>query len=89
MMMYISEETLESNSPNKIKNWNVKLVNLMLWVKETRFLDQHELCKCNCKLNENVCNSRQQWNCNECWCQWKELDDQGSCERNYIWNPEL
>ena len=31
----------------------------MLRVNETRFLIQHELCKCKCGLNESVCNSKQ------------------------------
>ena len=31
----------------------------MLGVNETRFLVQHESCKCKCKLNEIVCNSKQ------------------------------
>ena len=32
--------------PNKVKNMNVKLFNLMLRVNEARFLVQNESCKC-------------------------------------------
>ena len=32
-------------------------------------------------------NSKQTWNCDECWCECKELDGQGSCEKCYMWNP--
>ena len=26
------------------------------------FLVQHESCECKCRLNENVCNSKEKWN---------------------------
>ena len=61
--------------PNKVKNMNVKVFNLMLVVNETRFLVQNKLCECKCGLNESVCNSKQKWNHNECWCECKKLDD--------------
>ena len=35
---------------------------------------------CKCGLNENVCNSKQKWNHDECWCERKELDDCISCK---------
>ena len=46
----------------------------MSGVNETRFLVQHESCNCKCRLNESVCNSKQRWNHDECWCEYKELD---------------
>ena len=36
---------------SKVKNMNVKVFNLMSGVNETRFLVQHELCECKCRLN--------------------------------------
>ena len=27
------------------------------------------------------------WVHDECWCEFKELDDRGSCKDNYMWNP--
>ena len=45
-------------APNKGKNMNVKVFNLMSEVNETIFLVQRESCKCNCRLNENVYNSK-------------------------------
>ena len=47
---------------NKVKNINVKLLNLMAGVNKTRFLVQHELCKCKYGLNESVCNTKQKLN---------------------------
>ena len=41
-------------------------------VNETRFLVQHESCECQCGLNENVCNSKQEWNHDKCLCESKE-----------------
>ena len=45
--------------PNKVKNMNLKVFNLMSKVNETRLLVQHESCECKCGLNESVCNSKQ------------------------------
>ena len=27
------------------------------------------------------------WVHDECWCEFKELDDRGSCKDDYMWNP--
>ena len=43
----------------KLKSMNVKVFDLMLGVNEIKFLLQCESCACKCKLNENVCNSKQ------------------------------
>ena len=66
---------------------NVKIFHLTLVVNETRFLVQHESCECKCGLHENVCNSKQICNHNECRCECKELDDRSFCEKGYMWNP--
>ena len=39
---------------------NGKLFNLASGVNESRFIVQHELCKCKCGLNESVCVIRSQ-----------------------------
>ena len=31
----------------------------MLRTNETRFIEWHEICKCECKFGENVCNNKQ------------------------------
>ena len=38
------------------------------------------MCKCKCKLNGNVCNSKQEWNHDECV-------DSSSWRDGYMWNP--
>ena len=45
--------------PNKVKNMNIRVFNLMSALNETRFLVQHESCECKCGLKESVCNSKQ------------------------------
>ena len=73
--------------PNKVKIMNVTVFNLVSGVNETRCLVQHEPCECKCVLNERVCNSKQNWNHNECRCECKELDGWSSCKDDYMWNP--
>ena len=45
------------------------------------------MCKCKCRLDASVCNSKQRWNNEKCWCECKELIDKGTCDKEYIWNP--
>ena len=57
----------------------------MSGVNKTKFLVQHESQEYKCGLNETVCNSKQKWNHDECWCECKELDDSSSCKYHYMW----
>ena len=54
---------------------NIKVFNLISGLNETRFIVQHKLCECKCGLDEIVCNSKQKWNPDEFWCDFKKLDD--------------
>ena len=56
--------------PNKVKNINVKVFNLMLRLIETRFLVHYEFFECECRLNKNVCNWKQNLNYGKCWCEY-------------------
>ena len=38
---------------------------------ETRHIEWHEKCKCECKLWANVCNSKQHWNKDKYRCESK------------------
>ena len=73
--------------PDIAKNLSVEVFNLMPRTNETRFIEWHETCKCECKFGENVCNNKQLWNKNKCWCECKELIDKGVCDKGFIWNP--
>ena len=43
-------------------------------------------CKCECKLNSNVCNNKQRWNKDKCRCECKELVNKQECDKGFIWN---
>ena len=63
--------------PDVVKNFNVKIFNLMSRTNETRFIEWHETCKCECKFGANVCSNKQCWNKNKCRYGCKELIDKG------------
>ena len=73
--------------PDVIKNFNVKVFNLMSRTNETRFIELHETCKCKCRLDAIICNNNQRWNKNKGRCECKELIDKGICDKRFIWNP--
>ena len=74
--------------PNIIKNINMKVYNFLMRLNETRNVFWHESCKCVCRLNSSVCNSKQIWNSNTCRCDCNE-DFAGiiNCTKGYMWNP--
>ena len=73
--------------PDVIKDLNVRVFNLMSKTNETRFIKWHETCKCICRLDGIICNSKQRWNEDKCRCECKELIDKGVCDKEYIWIP--
>ena len=73
--------------PDAVKNLNVRVFNLMSKNNETRHIEWHDSCKCICRLDKIICNSKQQWNKDKCRCECKELIDKGVCDKGYIWNP--
>ena len=73
--------------PDIIKKLNVKVFNLMSRTNETRHIEWHETCKCECRLDAIVCNNKQRWNKNKCRCECKELINKGVCDKGFIWNP--
>ena len=72
--------------PDVVKNVNVKVFNLMSKTHETRHIEWHETCKCECKFGDNVCNNKQSWNKDKCRYECKELIDKGVCDKGLIWN---
>ena len=73
--------------PDVVKNLNVRVFNLMSRTNEARHIEQHETCKCKCKLDASVCNNKLRWNDDKCRCECKELIDKGVCDKGFIWNP--
>ena len=74
--------------PKIIKNVNMQVYNFLMRLNETRNILWHESCKCVCRLNSSVCNSKQIWNSNTCRCDCNE-DFAGiiNCNKEYTWNP--
>ena len=42
-----------------VKNWNIKVLNLVSRTNKTRHIKWHETCKCKCRLDASVCNNKQ------------------------------
>ena len=76
--------------PNTIKNVNTKFYNILMRLNETRNVLWHESCKCVCRLNSSVFNSKQIWNSDTCSCDCNE-DFAGiiNCTKGYMWNPSI
>ena len=73
--------------PDVIKDLNVRVFNLMSKTNETRFIKWRENCKCICRLDGIIFNSKQRWNEDKCRCEYKELIDKDICDKGYVWNP--
>ena len=76
--------------PKIIKNVNMKVYNFLMRLNETCSVLWHGSCKCVCRLNSSVCNSKQIWNSDTCRCNCNE-DFAGiiSCDKGYRWNPSI
>ena len=74
--------------PNIVKRINMKVYNFLMRLNKTRNVLWHESCKCVCRLNSSVCNSKQIWNSDTCRCDSNE-DFSGimTCNKGYTWNP--
>ena len=74
--------------PNIVKRVNMKVYNFLIRLNEARNVLWHESCKCVCRLNSSVCNSKQIWNSDTCKCDCNE-DFAGimTCNKGYMWNP--
>ena len=71
-----------------IKNVNMKVYNFLMRLNETRNVLWHESCKCVCRLNSSVCNSKQIWNSDTCRCDFNgDFTGIISCDKGYTWNP--
>ena len=44
--------------PDVVKNLNVKVFNIMSRTNETKCIEWHETCKCECTFGGNVCNNK-------------------------------
>ena len=73
--------------PDVVKNFNVKVVNLVSRTNETRHIEWHKTCKCKCRFEHIVCNTKQRWDNDKSSCECKELIDKDVSNKGFIWNP--
>ena len=66
----INDPYAKLHGPDAVKNFKVKAFNLLSKTNETRYIEWHETCKCNCKLDDSVCNNKH-WNEDKCMCEYK------------------
>ena len=73
--------------PNIINRINMKVYNFLMRLNETRNVLWHESCKCVCRLNLSVCNSKQIWNSDTCTCDCNEnFAGIINCTKGCTWN---
>ena len=73
---------------NIVKKVNMKVYNFLMRLNETRNALWHESCKCVCRLDSSVCNSKQIWNSDTCKCDCNEyFAGIMTCNKGYMWNP--
>ena len=59
----------------------------MILTNETRHIEWHESCRCICRLDKIICNSKQRWNKDKCRRECKELIDKEVCDKGYFFDP--
>ena len=74
--------------PDIAKRVNMRVYKFFMRLNETRIVLWHESCKCVCRLNSSVCNSKQIWNSDTCKCDCNEdFASIMTCNKGYMWNP--
>ena len=73
--------------PNVVKNVNLKVFNLLSRTNKTRYIEWHETCKCQYRLEASVCDNKQRWNSDQCRCECEELINKRVYDKGFIWNP--
>ena len=66
-----------------IRNISVKVFDLISQQNELRQVSFNESCKCNCLLNETVCNDKQRWNKDNCRYECLKIE---KCDITSFWN---
>ena len=57
--------------PDTVQDLNVRVFNLIPRTNEMRHMKWHETCKCICRLDKIICNSKQRRNEDKCRCECK------------------
>ena len=70
-------------TPDIVKNFTVKVFDLMTLENTTKQVQFHGSCKCVCKINSSVCSEKQRFNKNKCRC---ECLINKKCQNDFVWN---
>ena len=52
--------------PNKAKDLNLSVFNMITGIKKSKTLTKHISCECKCRFDGRKCNSDQWWNNDKC-----------------------
>ena len=69
--------------PDVVRNISVKSFDLISRKNVLKNITFHKSCKCNCLLDEKVCNNNQKRNKRKCRCESLEIK---KCESGSFWN---
>ena len=72
--------------PNKMKDINVTIFNMITKKNEAKKMVKHISCDCKCKFNSLSCSSNQKWNNETCQ---SDHTNYGTCKKDYSWNPSI
>ena len=61
-MLEVLNETNKVCVPNKTKDLNLSLFNIITEINELKTLTNHISCKCKYKFEDRKCKSNQKWN---------------------------
>ena len=65
--------------PNKTEDLNLRMLNLIKGINESKTLTKHKSWECKCGFGWRKCNSDQFWNNDKCRCECKKPH---VCERD-------
>ena len=68
---YVDDLSTKICNPNKTKDVNVTVFNMLTNKNEAITIVKHVSCDCECKFNSQACNSDQKWNNDNCQCECK------------------
>ena len=66
--------------PNKTKNENVKVFNMITRINEVKALLKHISCDCKFTFDSPACNLGQKWSIDKCKCECKKYH---TCKKDY------
>ena len=70
-------------TPDFVKTIIVKVFDLISQKNVLRNVSFRKSCKCDCLLDEKVCNNKQKWNKDKCRCKCLKIKD---CDVGFSWN---